>query len=431
MRGLAFGALGLALAACVASNDERHGREGGELQPEARTAALPALNIDVMDTSVSGLSAGAYMAVQFHVAYASTLSGAAIFAGGPYDCAEGSLNTALTTCMTGSPAPPDPARAVDATKRFAAAGSIDDPSNLARQRVFLFGGANDTTVVPPVMDALESYYRAWNPAALRYEKRHPGTGHTMPTLAYGGDCGTTAEPWIGKCNYDGAGIALAHIYGSLEPPASSLSGRFVSLAQATYLSNPASHSVADTGYAYIPASCEGGTQCRVHVAFHGCKQYASGSVGDRFYKHAGYNEWADTNRIVVLYPQTIPTNGTNPNGCWDWWGYDSPNYATRAAPQMAMVRRMIDAFAGGGGDAGDGGDAGNAGDGGAADAARDSGTTCFVANNYEHVTRGRAHVAWGYALADGSNQNMGLYSVGVVTSLRQTGADSYVIGTCP
>ncbi|WP_394844235.1 hypothetical protein LZC95_45180 [Pendulispora brunnea] len=419
MRGLAFGAWALALAACFASNDEEV-RE----QEALRTAGLPALNIDVMDTSVSGLSSGAYMAVQFHVAYSSILRGAGIFAGGPFYCAEGSLNTALTTCMTGSPAPPDPARAVDATKRFAAAGTIDDPANLARQRVFLFGGAGDTTVVPPVMDALESYYRAWNPAALRYEKRRPGTAHLMPTVAYGGDCSVTGEPWIGRCNYDGAGLALAQIYGSLEPPASLLSGRFVSLEQATYLANPAAHSVADTGYAYIPAACEAGARCRVHVAFHGCKQYASGSVGDRFYKHAGYNEWADTNRIVVVYPQTIPTSGTNPNGCWDWWGYDSPNYATRAAPQMAMVRRMIDALAGAA-------DAGDAGDGGAADAARDSGATCFVANNYEHVTRGRAHLWWGYALANGSNQNMGLYSVGIVTSLRQVGADHYVIGTCP
>src|SRR5688572_29606567 len=141
MRGLAFGALGLALAACFASNDEARDREGAELRPEAQTAALPALNIDVMDTSVSGLSAGAYMAVQFHVADSSILRGAGLFAGGPFYCAEGSLNTALTTCMSGSPAPPDAARAVEATKRFAAAGSIDDPSNLARQRVFLFGGA--------------------------------------------------------------------------------------------------------------------------------------------------------------------------------------------------------------------------------------------------------------------------------------------------
>ena len=45
-------------------------------------------------------------------------------------------------------------------------------------------------------------------------------------------------------------------------------------------------------------------------------------LGDAYYAHAGLNEWADTNHLVVLYPQTIAT-GPNPEGCWDFWGYDS------------------------------------------------------------------------------------------------------------
>ncbi|WP_394823934.1 hypothetical protein [Pendulispora albinea] len=397
----------------------------------AEVGGLPVLNMEPTGGSVSGLSSGAFMAVQFHVAYSSILRGAAAFAGGPYDCAEGSLSTALGACMSGSPSPPDPARAIAATERFARAGAIDDPAHLAAQRVFLFGGANDTTVVPSVMDALESYYRHWiTSGGVRYENRRPGTAHTMPTTDYGGNCSTTADPWIGKCNYDGAGTALTQIYGTLAPRAATVSGRFVSIAQGTFLPNPTSHSIANTGYAYIPKSCDDGTRCRVHVAFHGCKQYATGTVGDQFYKHAGYNEWADTNRIVVLYPQTIPTSGTNPNGCWDWWGYDSPDYAKRAGPQMAMVRRMIDALSGGAGDAG-------AGDAAAGDSGRDAGSpdsgsgACSVANNYEHVIAGRAYVAWGFAFAKGSNQNMGLFSVGVVTSLRQVSPGYYVIGTCP
>jgi hypothetical protein len=77
-------------------------------------------------------------------------------------------------------------------------------------------------------------------------------------------------------------------------------------------------------------------------------QEATGSVGDKFYKNAGYNAWADTNHIIVLYPQTIVGMGTesNPQACWDWWGYDSADYAKKSGPQMNMVRKMIDFLAG-------------------------------------------------------------------------------------
>ena len=65
-----------------------------------------------------------------------------------------------------------------------------------------------------------------------------------------------------------------------------------------------------------------------------------------------------------------------------------------------------------------------------------SGTTtgsspvCYTANNYAHTTAGRAHVSGGYALANGSNQNMGLWNIFVVTTLKQTGPNYYVLGGC-
>ena len=62
-----------------------------------------------------------------------------------------------------------------------------------------------------------------------------------------------------------------------------------------------------------------------------------------------------------------------------------------------------------------------------------SGFSCsaMTASNYAHVQAGRAHVGGGYALANGSNQNMGLYNVFVSTTLAQTAAGYYVIGSCP
>ena len=49
--------------------------------------ALPGLGINVGETSVSGLSAGAYMAGQLQVAHSKQIVGAGIVAGGPFGCA--------------------------------------------------------------------------------------------------------------------------------------------------------------------------------------------------------------------------------------------------------------------------------------------------------------------------------------------------------
>ena len=72
--------------------------------------ALPAYNVDLRETSVSGLSSGAYMADQFYVANSSVLRGVGIVAGGPYFCAQGSITTALNVCMDTFLGEPDPAR---------------------------------------------------------------------------------------------------------------------------------------------------------------------------------------------------------------------------------------------------------------------------------------------------------------------------------
>ena len=57
--------------------------------------------------------------------------------------------------------------------------------------------------------------------------------------------------------------------------------------------------------------------------------------------------------------------------------------------------------------------------------------TCTTASNYAHTLAGRAYAAGGYTYALGSNQNMGLWNVYVITTLKQTGPSYYVIGTCP
>ena len=57
--------------------------------------------------------------------------------------------------------------------------------------------------------------------------------------------------------------------------------------------------------------------------------------------------------------------------------------------------------------------------------------TTSTATNYAHVLAGRAYVNAGFALANGSNQNMGLYNIFITRTLAQTAQGYYVAGSCP
>lgn len=317
----------------------------------APAATLDSFDLDPGSITVSGISSGGYMAQQFHVAYSGIVAGAGIVAGGPYLCAKGNAGTALTDCTTPTALnPPDVAYSIRATEMYASQGQIDAPGNLARSKVWMFSGSKDETVYPIVMDRLSEYYRRYVDAShIAYEKSVPAA-HSMVTDRYGascdhkGDANNPADNYINDCDYDAAGKLLTWLYGPLAPRSTTLHGRLVAFDQGDFIADPASHSMDPTGYAYIPAACDRGARCRVHVAFHGCLQYPA-RIGDAFYRHAGYNEWADTNQIVVLYPQTTASAVPpvyNPKGCWDWWGYDDPNYATRDGRQMRAVKAMID-----------------------------------------------------------------------------------------
>ena len=316
---------------------------------------LPALGAQAQGVTVSGISSGGYMAVQFHVAHSSVVKGAGVLAGGPFYCAQNSVVTAYFNCMT--PGSWTQLPGLDMLKVqadvFARGGSIDSTAGLATARVWLFSGTNDRTVDRSVVAALRDFYAFYRPApdAVVFVQDRPA-GHAMVTMNAGGACPVTAPPFINDCDFDAAGELLAHLLGPLEPSAATETGRVVRFDQREHAAgDPYAIGMADSGYAYVPRACETGG-CRVHVAFHGCRQNVE-AVGERFVREAGYNRWADTNRLVVLYPQTISRNGWgvsgwqwsyvfNPRGCWDWWGYTGQQYATKQGPQVRAVKAMVD-----------------------------------------------------------------------------------------
>ncbi len=316
---------------------------------QAESASLPSYSVDLDQTSVSGISSGGFMSVQLHIAHSAMISGVGVLAGGPYACARDSARRALEVCMPGGA---DAAESIELTRRAFRSGAIDDPANLADDKVWLFSGYNDGVVKQQTMDALYLYYGHFTGNGNVYYRDNLDAGHAQVTPDFGGHCSATGGLFINDCDYDAAGALLQHIYGRLQPTASNqLGGALFAFDQREFVAGDPSHiGLSDSGYAYVPAACSNGTRCRVHVAFHGCQQDAE-RIGDAFYRFAGYNEWADGNRIIVLYPQTASTHLTpfNPNACWDWWGYTDGDYATRRGQQITVVRAMLERLAGGGG----------------------------------------------------------------------------------
>ncbi len=66
--------------------------------------------------------------------------------------------------------------------------------------------------------------------------------------------------------------------------------------------------------------------------------------GDAFIKESGFARWADTNRLVILFPQ-VAGSVVNPHGCWDWWGYTDIDYLGKDAPQIAAIWAMAERLA--------------------------------------------------------------------------------------
>lgn len=305
---------------------------------------LPALKLEPSIT-VSGISSGAYMASQFHLAHSGQVTGVALIAGGPYGCAGNSLSAALAGCVDKATDMAPISTLVEKAKKRMQAGELAPLATNTSDKVWVFHGSKDDRVAKAVTDASVQFYREIGAGnSLQYVEQIPAA-HGFPTLATGAGCGVAESPWLNACNYDAAGELLRFLLGELQAPSAQLTGTLQTFSQEQYAPDE-ELTLADEGYVYIPASCAKGESCRLHVAFHGCQQNAD-AVGERFVREAGYNRWADSNRLVVLYPQTrssyVPLN---PKACWDWWGYTDEHYDTRAGNQIRTVQAMIQALSG-------------------------------------------------------------------------------------
>jgi hypothetical protein len=163
-------------------------------------------NIDTDNVTVSGLSAGAFFAVQYHMIHSSkvkgkcsasrntvtsfvelcwiivTPAGVGVLAGGPFFCAEADVALALTSCMNPSALsellslafermfrlvlycpfdcsdpPPDPFYLAGLAKTAALYDNIDDTVNLKSSNFWFFSGKSMCTVGPLMSQDYDKY----------------------------------------------------------------------------------------------------------------------------------------------------------------------------------------------------------------------------------------------------------------------------------
>ena len=144
-------------------------------------------------------------------------------------------------------------------------------------------------------------------------------------------------PYINNCNYNGALTALQYLYDGVIAGSSYNKSKILKIDQ----NAPIGSSMGQYAFVYVPDICSK-EKCAIHVVLHGCTQTIA-DIGMKYVENTGYNEIAEANGIIMLYPQAKKSMflPSNPNGCWDWYGYTNAKYHTKEGLQMSTVYKLI------------------------------------------------------------------------------------------
>jgi hypothetical protein len=291
--------------------------------------------------TVSGMSSGAFMAVQMHFAYSADITAAGVIAGGPFYCVGTEPDPYYYYCSFFA----DQLEVDDMVEYIedqADKGNIDPTSNLKDDKVFLFTGTADDIVVLGVGKLNYDIYKLYVDNDNIDTDFTINTKHVWP-LVEEGDCLNE-----GKCGYDTAEKIFTTAYGNLNDKVEMIEDNLETFDQTQYFPSSRSHGLGDLGFIYIPTNCQDNPEdCRIHVHFHGCFSNYD-QIGDYWVKNAGLNEWAESNDIVVIYPQTNVESISllDEKGCWDYWGAFGYDYALKSGAQMKAVYEMAQDIAG-------------------------------------------------------------------------------------
>jgi len=154
-RGFAAGVLASAL---MVASGFAHGQE-----------RLGTYSADPAKISISGISSGAFMANQFHIAHSTLIMGVGIVAGGLYACAVDGMDgedlrvlvtLAAIPCMSYPAGLKNVGDYVRYVQEFADRGWIDSLEGLRGDRVYMFTGRLDRIINPETVHRAAQFYRS-------------------------------------------------------------------------------------------------------------------------------------------------------------------------------------------------------------------------------------------------------------------------------
>jgi len=291
------------------------------------------------------------MAVQHLFAFSSVVDGAAIAAGSPYGC--GALPNEMLACYTG---PVDIQGSIAYARWREARGEIDSLENLAKP-ILLFNGREDYTVYIDVMRAVSKQLQALAPSFQIEQRFRTNAAHVWSVDNGPCSCGSCIVPGadspeccdVNNCGYELSADMLRHFFGELSEPAATDSSSLWWYDQHAYIPQGwnetwVSHGLWKWGFAYVPKSCLGMlSSCRIHVHYHGC-------IGKKWFRRhlwsrlLGVDNFAETNRLIVLYPQAAGDKQTGV-GCWNWLSTKSdPHFDTQKSVQLRTVMAIVQDF---------------------------------------------------------------------------------------
>jgi len=290
------------------------------------------------------------MAMNHLFAFSASVKGAIIAAGNPYGC--GAFKEGHTehggACYYGGN---DLAKLKKYIESQYKRGLIDNPENLANTSVLLFNGKNDWMVYTKGMKEAGKQLRMFMQPDRVVERFKTKAAHVW-SLDHGkckcGSCSGADSVCCdyNNCHYDLSGESLGLFFNSVQPRVNASQQWWLWIDQHKYL--PARNEsqwkqvrLKRWCPTYVPGSCRKDPgSCPVHIHYHGCIDNDA-TLRMQWINNLDLNEYAESNGIIVMYPQATGDYLTGV-GCWNW-GHkgDDKLFDTKQSAQMRTVIAML------------------------------------------------------------------------------------------
>lgn len=302
---------------------------------------LSQFKLDEERISVSGISSGGFVAHNLHLNFPEIFKGVGIFAGGPFGLSQKGNPLFVAKLLTSKNL--DAFDIIATFRQAQNAGKLGDINLIKKRPVYIYYSKQDPVVNQSVSEALIKLYETIGVDKLKI-KVLEDAGHGLPVMSGGLDKSRTSTPFLINCDFEASHQALEHIYGQniLIPFKASTTpaGKLLDFDQRPFKKAFGKLDfLANQAYVYLPPAALNGERCGVHLALHGCQQSVQ-FIGKDFINNSGFMDWADKNKLIILFPQTQKTL-KNPFACWDWVGIYDKNSETRESKLMQALIAMI------------------------------------------------------------------------------------------